>query len=116
MRKPANGLAKTFDLIVVGAGAGAGAAGATCAGRLAAQNSKAVDAHIDAHLGTAYHQVGTCAIGAVVCHDLAVCGIQGLWVADASVMRRITSANTNAPCIMIGYCAARLITQQIKAK
>ncbi|KGK80882.1 hypothetical protein PM03_02865 [Thalassobacter stenotrophicus] len=112
MRKPANGLAKTFDLIAVGGGA----AGATCAGRLAAQNSKAVDAHIDAHLGTAYHPVGTCAIGAVVGHDLAVRGIHRLSVADASVMPRITSANTNAPSIMIGHRAARLITQQIKAK
>ena len=79
-------------------------------------DTAAVDAHIDARLGTAYHPVGTCAIGAVVGHDLAVRGIRGLWVADASVMPRITSANTNAPSIMIGHRAARLITQQIKAK
>jgi len=76
----------------------------------------AVDAHIDARLGTAYHPVGTCAIGAVLGHDLAFHGIHGLWLADASVMPRITSANTNAPSIMIGHRAARLITQQLKAQ
>jgi choline dehydrogenase len=53
-----------------------------------------------------FHPVGTCRMGsdadAVVDPDLAVRGIAGLWVADASVFPRITAGNTNATCIMIG--------------
>ncbi len=71
----------------------------------------ALDRHLEARLGTAYHPVGTCAIGSVVTSDLAVDGVEGLWVADASVMPCITSANTNAPSIMIGYRAAGLVAR-----
>ncbi|MEM7641336.1 MAG: GMC family oxidoreductase N-terminal domain-containing protein [Pseudomonadota bacterium] len=74
----------------------------------------ALDAHIDARLGTAYHPVGTCGIGRVVDRDLGVTGATGLWVADASVMPRITSANTNAPSIMIGYRAARIVAGRLR--
>ncbi|MFO6465360.1 GMC family oxidoreductase [Jannaschia sp. KMU-145] len=74
----------------------------------------ALDAHIDSRAGTAYHPVGTCAIGAVTDAALAVRGVDGLWVADASVMPRITSANTNAPSIMIGYRAARMVAHALK--
>ncbi|MEM6664214.1 MAG: GMC family oxidoreductase N-terminal domain-containing protein [Pseudomonadota bacterium] len=55
---------------------------------------------------TVYHPVGTCRMGtdddAVVNPDLAVNGIDGLYVCDASVMPQITSANTNAASLMIG--------------
>jgi choline dehydrogenase len=59
------------------------------------------------------HPVGTCAMGtgreAVVDVELRVRGALGLRVADASVMPTIPSANTNAPSIMIGEFASRLL-------
>lgn len=67
--------------------------------------------HIRARLGTAYHPAGTLAMGGPVTNRLAVKGVDGLWVADASVMPALTSANTNAPCMMIGHRAAHLISE-----
>jgi choline dehydrogenase len=49
---------------------------------------------------------------AVVDADLRVHGIQGLRVADCSIMPEIVSGNTNAPAIMIGEKASELILKQ----
>jgi len=56
-----------------------------------------------------YHPTSTCAMGEVVDSQLRVLGVDGLRVADASVMPTITRANTNAATIMIGEKAADLI-------
>ncbi|MFN8346601.1 MAG: GMC family oxidoreductase N-terminal domain-containing protein [Spirosomataceae bacterium] len=72
--------------------------------------------HIKTLLETVYHPIGTCKMGhdemAVVDCKLKVQGIEGLRVADASVMPRIIAGNTNAACIMIGEKAADLVLEE----
>jgi choline dehydrogenase len=64
---------------------------------------------------TIFHPVGTARMGlasdpaAVVDDRLRVFGVAGLRVADASVMPRITSGNTNSPTLMIAEKAARMM-------
>jgi choline dehydrogenase len=62
---------------------------------------------------TYHHQVGTCKMGidalAVVDPQLRVYGIEGLRVADASIMPAVTTGNTNAPSVMIGERAGDFI-------
>ena len=65
--------------------------------------------------GTAWHLMGTCRMGpvsdpgSVVDHELRVIGLQGLRVADASVMPAMPSGNTQIPTMMIAEKAADMI-------
>ncbi|OYU76953.1 MAG: hypothetical protein CFE45_31200 [Burkholderiales bacterium PBB5] len=81
-----------------------------------AASDEALTAYLRATGATAYHPVGTCRIGtdavqSVVDPQLRVHGIQGLRVADCSVMPTIAATNTNAIAIVIGERAADFIAQ-----
>jgi choline dehydrogenase-like flavoprotein len=70
-------------------------------------------AFICQHSKTSHHPAGTCRMGsnaeAVVDIRLRFNGIEGLRVADASIMPTIISSNTNAAAIMIGEKAVDMI-------
>ncbi|AKM08143.1 Dehydrogenase (Polyethylene glycol dehydrogenase, alcoholdehydrogenase, L-sorbose dehydrogenase) [Pelagerythrobacter marensis] len=77
----------------------------------------ALDELIRNRADTVYHPVGTCRMGpdadAVVDPALKANGVEGLWVADASIMPRLVSGNTNAPSIMIGERCADFVRQAL---
>jgi len=72
-----------------------------------------VAAYVRARSETLYHPTSTCRMGAdadsVVDLDLRVRGVDGLRIADASVMPRIIRGHTHAPAVMIAEKAADLI-------
>jgi len=81
----------------------------------ARQTDDEIDAFLREKLESAYHPCGACKMGsrndptAVVDSETRVIGVEGLRVADSSIMPTITSGNLNAPTIMIGEKAADLI-------
>jgi choline dehydrogenase len=81
---------------------------------LAAMGPDEFIADFRARASTVYHPVGTCRMGSaagesVVDAALRVHGVEGLRVVDASVFPTVTSANTNAPTMMVAQKAADLI-------
>lgn len=82
----------------------------------AVQSDEEIREHIRQYATGIYHPVGTCKMGsddlAVVDANLRVHGVEGLRVADASIMPVIINANTNAPSMMIGErCADMLLAE-----
>jgi choline dehydrogenase-like flavoprotein len=79
----------------------------------------ALDELIRNRADTVYHPVGTCRMGAdegaVVDPTLKARGVEGLWIADASIMPKIVSGNTNAPSIMIGERCADFVQAALAA-
>ncbi len=78
-----------------------------------ASSADALRAFIRRTAGTIFHPAGTCRMGrderSVVDPRLRVRGVDGLWVADASVMPELVNAQTHAACVMIGERAAALL-------
>ena len=78
-------------------------------------DDKLLDEFLCARVNLAWHHSCTCRMGypgdpdAVVDPTCAVIGVDGLYVADASVMPRITRTNVNLPTIMIGERVADLL-------
>jgi choline dehydrogenase len=79
----------------------------------AVQSAAEIEGYVRSHTSTLYHPIGTCRMGrdasAVVDSKLRVRGVQGLRVADASIMPVIPRGNTNAPTIMIAERAAEWV-------
>jgi choline dehydrogenase len=78
-----------------------------------AQNNSDIDDYLRREVTSNYHLSGTCKMGndpeAVVDSALRVRGIDGLRIADASIMPQVVSGNTNAPTIMIAEKAADML-------
>jgi choline dehydrogenase len=77
------------------------------------ESDEDIAAYVREHAETDYHPVGSCKMGndrlAVVDDTLKVHGLEGLRVADSSIMPAVISGNTNAPTIMIACKAADMI-------
>ncbi len=76
------------------------------------QTDEELDSFIRDHAESAYHPCGTCRMGsaadpmAVVDPQCRVIGMEGLRVADSSIMPRVTNGNLNGPTLMIGEKAS----------
>jgi choline dehydrogenase len=75
----------------------------------AVDDRETLEGYIRSTVGGWYHPTGTCAMGSVVDGRLAVHGVEGLHVVDASIMPTIVRAPTNLSSIAIGERAAELL-------
>ena len=75
-----------------------------------------LEAYIRNGLTTFWHQSGTAKMGrdamSVVDGELKVYGIEGLRIADASILPRVTTGNTMAPCVIVGERTADLLQRK----
>jgi choline dehydrogenase-like flavoprotein len=78
----------------------------------------ALDNMIRSRADTVYHPVGTCRMGSnaddVTDTQLRYRGLDGLYIADASIMPRLVSGNTNAPSMMIGERCADFVRAHLQ--
>jgi choline dehydrogenase len=74
-----------------------------------AESDEDVEAWIRENAHTIYHPVATCALGRVVDAELRVRGVEGLRVADASVIPNLVRGHTHAATTMVAERAADLI-------
>ena len=78
-----------------------------------------LDDYLQQRLGTAYHPVGSCRMGAkqdkhsVVAPDLRLVGTNNIRVIDASIMPEVIAGNTNAPTMMIAEKGAAIIKASV---
>jgi len=85
-----------------------------------ARDKEALLQFVNREVSGVYHPTGTCRMGlpndpdAVVDPDGRVIGMEGLRVADASVMPTITSGNTNTPTAMIAEKGAAMILEDAR--
>jgi choline dehydrogenase-like flavoprotein len=81
-------------------------------------DDNALEQLIRARSDTIYHPVGTARMGSdagAVCDPrLKVRGVEGLYIADASIMPKLISGNTNAPTMMIGERCAEFIRADLR--
>lgn len=79
-----------------------------------ARSRKQIETFIRRFGRTAHHPAGTCRMGsddqAVVDPQLRVRGLDGLRVADSSIMPSLVNSNTNFPCMMIGEKLAQMVS------
>jgi choline dehydrogenase-like flavoprotein len=123
-----NSLAEPEDLAALVAGVGlareitasdplASAAGRELFPGSNVESEADIEAFIRQHVELLYHPTGTCRIGAdeqaVVDPQLRVRGLEGVRVADASVMPVVPGGNTNAATIMVGERAADLVRGRV---
>jgi len=86
----------------------------------AADSREALRGYVGAATIPMFHPVGTAKMGApddpmaVVGPDCGLRGVEGLWVADASIMPTIPQGNTNATAIMIGERASDLVLAAVR--
>jgi choline dehydrogenase len=80
------------------------------------KSKRELSEYIRTHCSTVWHVSGTCMMGcgpmAVVDPQLRVYGVDGLRVADASIMPTVVAGNTNAACIMIGEKLADMVLSE----
>jgi choline dehydrogenase-like flavoprotein len=102
--KLASELKSHYDFIVCGSGS----SGAVVARKLAALENFIRDSVLTYHHQTCTAKMGRDSMSVVDGH-LKVYGIANLRIADASIMPRLTTGNTMAPCVVIGERAGEIL-------